>query len=187
MSRTRKLLAGVSALIIASSAGVLPAQSPLSLSVGAGATVPSGGFANRVNAGYNVGASLGLHIPLFPVSLRADGMFNQMEYNDAGGLAGGAPYRAITEYAQVWSGTLNAVVSASSLLSPYVIGGIGWYRTSEADIGANLKRSENSVGGNIGAGLKLGLAGFGVYAEARYHWISDSDVRIVPISVGLSF
>jgi opacity protein-like surface antigen len=187
MHPSRVFVSGIAALLLAASAGALEGQSPLSFSVSGGATVPSGGFADRVNAGYNVGASLGLHIPLFPISVRADGMFNRLEYNDAGGLSGGARYRAVTEYAQIWSGTVNAVVSMSTLLSPYLIGGIGWYRTSEADIGANLSRSENSVGGDIGAGLKLGLAGFGVYAEARYHWIGDPDVRIVPISVGVSF
>lgn len=181
------LASAVAALMIAVSSSTLEGQSPFSFSVSGGATVPSGPFADRVSAGYNVGASLGLRIPLSPISVRADGMFNQLEYNDVGGLSGGAQYRAITEYARIFSGTVNGVISMSTLLSPYLIGGIGWYRTSEADIGANLSRSENSIGGDIGAGLKIGLPGFGVYAEARYHWIGDSDVRIIPISVGLSF
>src|SRR5262245_38847615 len=117
MRLRRVFVLGVAALMFAASA--VEGQSPLSFSVGGGATVPSGGFADRVNAGYNVGASLGLHIPLSPISVRADGMFSRLEYNDGGGLSGGARYRAITEYAQIGSGTLNAVVSISTVLSPY--------------------------------------------------------------------
>jgi len=65
-----------------------------------------------------------------------------------------------------------------------VIGGIGYYSTRDASF---TTRTESNIGWNVGGGFQFPLTGFSGYVEARYHTVSNTDVRFVPISFGLLF
>ena len=163
------------------------AQLPVSFGVAAGATVPMSNFSDRASTGYHLMLTLGLRAPMVPVAFRVDGMFNEFDYNSEVGGGGGAPFRAVERSARVWAGTANVVLTSSGLLGPYAIGGIGLYRVTEAVPVFGGTRSANDFGGNIGGGLRFELSGFSAYAEARYHWIGDTDIRMLPVTFGISF
>ena len=163
------------------------AQLATSLGVAAGASVPMGNFGDRTSTGYHLMLTLGVKAPLVPISLRAEGMFNEFDYNSDRGSSGGASFRAVEKSARVWGATANAALSSSGLLGPYVIGGIGVYRVTEAVPIFGGTQSANDFGANFGGGVRFELSGFSAYAEARYHWVGDTDVRLLPITFGLSF
>ena len=64
---------------------------------------------------------------------------------------------------------------AVPLLGPYLIGGVGYYQLhSEGTFGgASFSDSQSEPGGSIGAGIRFGLGGFGVFAETGYHFIKS--------------
>lgn len=163
------------------------AQSGVSLGAAAGATMPRSGFGERTSTGYHLMVTLAVRAPMLPVAFRVEGMFHEFEYNSDVGGGGGAPFRAVERNARVWGTALNAIVTSSGLLGPYLIGGIGPYRVTEAIPVFGGTRSSNDFGYNIGGGFRFELTGFSAYAEARYHWVGDLDVRFLPITFGLSF
>lgn len=185
------MLVRSSVLIIAIASTLVPAaargQSLASLGVAAGASVPMSNFGDRSSTGYHLMLTLGVRVPMSPISFRADGMFNEFDYNNDAGTGGGAAFRAVEKSARVWGATANAVLGSSGLLGPYVIGGIGVYRVTEAVPIFGGTHSANDFGWNVGGGVRFELSGFSAYAEARYHWVGDTDVRILPVTFGLSF
>ncbi|HKO14762.1 MAG TPA: outer membrane beta-barrel protein [Gemmatimonadaceae bacterium] len=185
MSIVRALI--LSAAVTLALPAVAPGQSIVALGVAAGATVPAGGLGDRTSSGYHAMVTMSVHAPLTPFTLRGEGMFNQLDYNDKSGPGGGAVRKPISSNARVWAATANAMFTFSPVLGPYVIGGLGYYRTTEVDLSSGGTSSSNAAGGNIGAGFRLALTGFSIYGEARYHWLSGTDVRIVPLSVGITF
>jgi len=154
------------------------AQIPMtSIGVAAGGTIPSGDFKDATNTGYHGMLTLHVQPPLSPVGLRIDGMFNDLAMKDIDGKA------------KVWALTANAMVGAGGI-GPYVIGGIGYYHTSiSGQVLSFGNPSDNKFGFNGGVGVRLPLTGISAFAEARYHYITDSDakVRLIPISVGIEF
>jgi len=154
------------------------AQVPMtSIGIAAGGTIPSGDFKDATNTGYHALLTLHVHPPVSPVGLRIDGMFNDLEMKGIDGKA------------KVWAGTVNAVVSTSGL-GPYFIGGFGYYHTTFPNTVLSFgDRAENKFGFNGGVGVRLPLTGFSAFAEARYHYVTDSNakVRMIPITFGVEF
>ena len=182
MFASRRPLSTFLALALCASPAVARTQS-LAIGAAAGATIPSSGFGDRTNMGYHVMVTLGVHAPMVPLSFRIEGMYNEFDYNsDQGAL-----FRSANRTARVLGATANGVFTSSGLLGPYLIGGVGLYQTTEARPVFGGTVGSNNVGANIGGGFRFGLSGFSAYAEARYHWVGDSDVRIIPITFGLTF
>ena len=163
------------------------AQSLVSLGVAAGASVPKSGLGRRTSTGYHAMVTLSVHAPMTPLSFRVEGMFNELDYNSDLGSGGGAPFRAQEKSARILAATANGILTSSGLLRPYIIGGVGIYRTTEAVPLLGGTQSTNDVGWNLGGGLRFDLTGFGAYAEARYHWIGDPGLRMLPVTFGLTF
>jgi hypothetical protein len=178
MSRNTFIVAALALL-----APVAVAQAQINFGIAAGASVPSGNFANSVETGYHLMATAGLQPPLAPIGLRVDGMFN--EFNAK------AP---ATSKLRVMGVTANAVLSmpGAIVLSPYVIGGVGMYNTRST---APNVPSNGDFGFNVGAGIKFGLAGFSAFGEARWHSVksnntttsADDSFRFIPITFGIIF
>ena len=170
----RKLLAVAAFAVVAPVA----AQAQASFGIAAGASVPNGDFKTFAETGYHLMATLGIAPPALPVGLRIDGMWN--EFNLKGG----------SSKARILGVTGNAVLSmpGAMVLSPYLIGGIGMYNQSVSPKVTGVD-SANDFGFNAGAGIKFGLAGFGAFAEARFHSISNDNgsTRFIPITFGLTF
>ena len=161
------------------------AQAQLTFSFGGGASFPASNVSNSYNTGYNVLASLGIGTSS-PVNLRVDGMFNQMTHQSA------APVGNL----QIW--TLNAdlvyKISHNGGITPYLIGGAGYYNTSYhvtvsgSDISAGGNTSANNFGLNGGVGLRIGGSGLAAFVEGRYHYIftGGHDIGFVPLTFGVT-
>ena len=163
------------ALLALASAAALQAQAANSFhfNLAAGASFPTGNFGNGTDVGYNLTAGVGMKPAGSPVGFRFEGNYNEWNVNavrdfkvHAGGLIANATLD-LTGSATT-RGTANAF---------YLIGGLGTY-----DTGNNW-----NTGFNLGGGFRFPLTGFSAYLEARYHSISNGDVKFVPVVFGLVF
>lgn len=173
----------VAAVLIALSIGVGSAQAqanPIAFGVVAGATIPTGDFADGVNTGYHAGALLEW-TGAAPIGVRADAVYHRFGFEGGGD----ANFSIIAV-------TLNAVFSfpmeGTTPMRPYVIAGGGYYHGSCNNCGGTGE-SDDKFGVNGGAGISIPLTGFSVFGEARFHHIftDDSATQMVPISVGVMF
>ncbi len=184
-----KFIGTVAGLGIAVAMAATPAQGQLAFGLAAGATTPSGSLNDRQNLGYNGLATVQLAVPLFPLQLRAD-----LQYNSFGGKDFINSFNAAVKGsdARVISGSVNGVFNLlPGPIKPYLIGGIGYYDTKFSGNGSTRK-----VGYNYGAGVKFGLTGASIFAEARMHQINDgafdagggrTTARFIPVTVGIIF
>lgn len=151
---------------------------PWEISIAGGPTLATGSFADMANTGYHVQGSVGIGIPLFPVGVRADLLWQEMP-----DVAGGN-FRHI-------GGIANATLGLPLvLIEPYVLAGVGMFSISEPeeDHGdhAHEAGSETSTGFNVGAGLELGLLGLKGFGEVRYLDVGRGH-RTIPITIGIRF
>jgi hypothetical protein len=174
MFRTSIRLAAVALIAFAS---VAQAQRPV-FGVAAGLTAPQGDFGDGVDNGYHVGAALGFKVPVLPVALRADLAYTTFGTKDP-----------VDGNVNTLNLSVNAVHAFPGVaIRPYVIGGLGMYRTSGS---GDLEEMESStdMGLNGGAGIQFKLAGVQSFVEARYtHIMTEDDATtVIPISFGIMF
>jgi hypothetical protein len=144
------------------------------LMVGAGISSPNGDFADAVDAGKHGRVGLQVSVPVFPVSLRAEGEFHS--FSEATG----------SEKAQLINGTISAVLSLGGIgLTPYILAGLGSYRYDESTTAEAV--TNRGIHGGLGA--SIGALGLGGFAEVRLVNISgeDGDSRYVAATVGFRF
>jgi len=155
----------------------LPAQSSTSLGIAAGATIPFSAYADDKNPGYHLGLALDIRTPLPTIATRIDGAFSELKYKGS------------STKEQIWMANANVVVRvpAAMSVSPYVIGGLGVYNRHRTLVFGNTSSTQFGVNG--GAGLRFGSSARGyTFVEVRYHTASGrNDIRIVPITFGVSF
>jgi hypothetical protein len=140
---------------------------------GAGLSTPIGDFGDAAESGWHATAGLQLGIPAIPIGVRADGGYH------AFGQATGAPK------ASVLSGALSLVVNLPGVgLVPYVLGGVGTYRTS-VDVSGVDAVTDSGFHGAFG--VNIGALGFGGFGEVRLVSINGSggDSRFVTATLGL--
>ena len=149
-----------------------------SLRVGGGISSPNGDMGDLLESGYHGRAMVQLGIPVFPVSLRAEGAYHKFNAATGGGTM------------SQLNGALSAVLSLGGLgIGPYFFGGIGKYRqdfSSEFALGDAVTES----GIHAGFGVEAGILGFGAFVEARFVNVNrstGSDLRYVPVTVGIKF
>ena len=186
----RSLIGAAVALACICSASTASAQSvnpnPIKLGIAGGLSMPQGDLGDFVSAGYNLTGVLGFQAPMVPVGLRFDLGYNGFGEKDDSGVK-----------LNVLSGTLNGVfnLGMAPTVSPYLIGGVGFYR-AKADVdGADEGDATTDLGLNGGLGLRFNLSGFSTFAEARYHMVmskdddveGDSNDSFIPITFGIMF
>ena len=165
---------------------VVTLHAQIGFGASAGPTAALGDFSNAVETGYHVTGLVTIGLPLLPVGGRLEGSFNQFNYKASTRDA----------KARILSATANAVFSMPGIIGPYLIGGVGMYRATAECSSCTTSNTRGGVNG--GAGLKIGLAGFSAFVEARYHYIggaSDptnggvkgSSTQFIPLSFGLTF
>jgi hypothetical protein len=187
MQRSSLVMAAAAVLLASTVAG-----SPLSaqrnkttyMGISAGASLPSGDLANTASSGYNVAG----HLYFNPsktsrIGTRFDlGYDNWSPKNNAD-----ATLRSLAVVANVIAKSGNN----TSTYRPYVIGGVGIFKTKVEFRGAGgIALDESSdVGGQLGAGVDIPLAGFTTFIEARYVMVSrsPSSWSYIPVTVGLHF
>lgn len=146
------------------------------LMVGGGFTAPNGDSSVPAETGYQLRVALDIGIPTLPVGLRGDGAFHRM----------GAGNPTVTD-TEVLEGAVSVVYRLPGVgLQPYVLGGLGRYRTESGLVGAPVVVAETGLHGAFG--VAIGGLGLGAWAELRYIRFSDGVTpSMVPFSVGLRF
>jgi opacity protein-like surface antigen len=175
---SRILRTSIVAIIVVVAPTLARAQSNAThFNIAAGVTLPTGAFGDRNDAGYNVIVGLGMKQRGSSLGFRAEGIYN--EFNEHGtndkSHAGGITANALYDL---------AANSRNNTRSLYIIGGVGYYSTREPFFSSE---SQTNIGWNVGGGFEFPLSGFSAYVEARYHTVSNTVVRFVPISFGLAF
>ena len=161
------------------------AQRPVSIGLGGGVSIPEGDLRNGVNTGWHGLATIALSTLMQPLGLRLDVAYNRFGFTDETQLALGDDGNQT-----VGSATLNVTYRlpmTNSALSPYIISGLGAYRT-ECSIEPGCDATTR-YGWNIGLGTKLYVLGVRSFLEARYHRTDrgESDVHYFPVTFGLMF
>jgi len=149
---------------------------PIQVGVAAGAAIPVSDLSNNFNTGFNVMGTAGISPVGLPVGFRGDVAYSQF------GSKGATNIKA--KFASV---TGNAVLSMAGVgITPYAIGGIGWYHVSSSVTGS---AASNDFGFNIGGGVNIPLSGFKTFVEARYNRVSENggSASFVPITFGVMF
>ena len=185
----KRSIFGAAALALVLSASAVQAQRPVSIGIALGATMPTGDFGDFAELGYHGMATLGFSPPALPVGLRIDGAFNQLAAKTEGLTTEDFNWRVMSLTANATFG----VPMAASPISPYLIGGLGMYNfTSDVEDA----EGDTNLGFNVGIGTKFALAGFGTFAEIRYHHVTGEDdpdtgennsIAYIPISFGITF
>jgi outer membrane protein with beta-barrel domain len=180
---TRPLTALAALLTIAASTIVAPRsadaqKSHTTFNVAAGLSLATGRFGEDNDAGYNITAGLGIAQPGSPIGFRAEALYNQFNEKgtDNASHAGGVTLDAVYDL-------IPATTRQPGSL--YAIGGIGYYNTREPFF--DHEQNQTNFGWNVGGGFRFPLSGFSAYVEARYHAVSNVDVKFVPITFGLVF
>jgi hypothetical protein len=142
--------------------------------VGAGVTNPMSDLNEVADAGWNLMAGMQLSVAALPVGLRADGAYHSF------GEQGANPRTSML------SGALSLVVTFPGVgLSPYLLGGVGMYRTS-IDVSGVEPESDSGIHGAFG--VDIGAVGFGGFAEVRLVNVSaegSGNRRFVSATLGI--
>ena len=163
------------------------AQMGFGLGAAAGLSIPSGDLGDVAKSGYTVKILLGGRAPLTPVGFRIEGGYDAWDGDGNNG-----------NYS-VASGTANVVLGVpmgTMGASPYVIGGVGAYRT-KVDVSGTVfgipfsgESTETRFGWNVGGGLEFGLGTLKTFVEARYHGVpgdKNFDFNHIPVTFGIMF
>ena len=143
----------------------------------AGATFPNDELNDELETGFNLGVTLGLRSPVYPVALRIDAAWHQLSLATS---IGGE-----SERLRIVTGSANLLYDLPLPFRPYAIGGIGAYNLRDS----RFEGDANEFGWNLGAGIRPPLLSLETFVELRFHRISGEGdaMTIVPISVGVMF
>jgi hypothetical protein len=163
----------------------MEAQSPISIGVGGGMSLPQGDVSDAVNTGWHALVTAGLSSPMQPLGLRLDIAYNRFGFSDQQQVALGGDGHLTAS-----SATLNVTYrlpKATWPVSPYILWGIGAYRT-ECSLGRDCE-SRIRYGWNYGLGAKLFFLGFRNFVEIRGHRTKSrgGDVHYFPLTFGIMF
>jgi hypothetical protein len=155
----------------------LSAQRPIQLSVGGGVSMPMADLKDVAETRWHALGSLQVNSVLVPLGLRVDAAWTSF-----GGLSAGPGAGADLSVMSLTGNFTYRWPMTNSVLSPFIIAGMGAYRTS-CDPDCD---SETDFGWNAGLGTKLYLLGFRSFVEVRYHSASGG-VRFIPVTFGITF
>jgi hypothetical protein len=146
------------------------------LMVGGGFSAPSGSISDAADPGFHLRASLQVTLPTLPLALRGDGTFHRF---------GSSVDGAVDPEILAGSGSLVYTLPGVSL-QPYLLAGIGSYRTEAGPIDEPVAVTETGYHG--GFGVAVGGLGLGAFAEIRYiHITGDESAALIPLTLGLRF
>lgn len=183
----RRYLFAVALAAIATFGTTAALDAQVRFGLGAGPSFAVGEAGDEMGTGFNAQATAEFSIPLLPVGLRADALFQQFP---GGGVIGGEEFGTQQQFA----GTLNAVAGLPLLVAqPYITGGVGIYSGDFLDwhddhFGPSEDPTTN-FGLNAGAGVRFNLLMFSAFAEARLHHVLTEGraQQSVPVTIGVHF
>jgi hypothetical protein len=170
-------------LFAAAMGNPLPAQRPIQFSLAGGLSTPQSDLKDVAELGWHALGAIHVSSLMLPLGLRLDAAWNTFGSSDD---VAGVPGTDLTVISVTGNLTYRWPMT-NSTLSPYVIGGLGAYR-SDCTASAGCE-SETDFGWNAGLGTKLYLLGFRSFLEVRFHSTSRGDVNVtyLPLTFGLTF
>ena len=169
-------LAGVAlaSLPFGAQAQLLKRGTAVQFGVAAGAAIPVSDLSDIANTGFNGTVTLGFTPAMIPLGVRIDGAYNQF-----GAKGGGAN----VHFTSVTGNLVYKMPGAT--ISPYAIGGAGWYNIG----GSGGAGSTNHFGWDLGGGISMPLSGFDTFIEARYNQVqvTGGSWKFIPITFGVMF
>jgi hypothetical protein len=164
---------------VTANAQVATILKPVQIGAALGAAIPISDLGKSFNTGFNFTGTIGLNPAGLPVGFRIDAAYNQFGAKGAAGVN--------AKIAGVSGNVVLSMVSmAGAGMTPYLIGGLGYYHVSSSVSGSV---ASNDFGFNAGAGLQIPLSGFTTFIEARYNRISETggSASFVPVTLGVLF
>jgi hypothetical protein len=163
-------------------APTLLAQRPITLGVAGGVSVPTGDLSDGVQTGWHALGTLAVSTPKQPLGLRIDGAYHQFDFANDG------PIRVDAGAQTIVSGTANVTYrlpTPNSPLAPYVITGLGAYRTACTE--ESVCDAKTRFGWNAGLGTKWYFRRVTGFLEARFHRTTRAGdgVPWVPVTFGV--
>jgi hypothetical protein len=163
----------------------LQAQSPLSIGVAGGLSLPEGDLDDQVKTGWHALATAELASPMHPWGLRFDVAYSRFGFSDKvqAGLGGEG-------HQSTGSATLNFTYRLPKVTWPiqaYLLWGLGAYRT-DCSLGPGCD-SRVRYGWNYGLGAKFFFLGFRNFIELRGHRTKSrtGNVHYFPLTLGIMF
>ena len=149
---------------------------PVQFGVAAGAAIPMSDLSDVVNTGFNGTVTVALNPKMIPLGIRIDGAYNHFGVKSAIGT-GNIHFTSVT-------GNLLYKIPGATV-SPYAIGGAGWYNIGGSGGGGTT----NHFGWDLGGGILLPLSGFETFIEARYNQVqvTGGSFKFIPITFGIMF
>jgi hypothetical protein len=142
--------------------------------IGAGPSAPLGDFGNVANTGVHAQGMVALRLPLLPVSLRGDVLYQRL------------PGAGREDFQQI-AGVVNGFFSVLPLplVDAYLTGGVGVYNNNFG----GLAGSSTDAGANAGVGVRVNLLFLEPFAEVRYHHVlaGAGSPRTLPVTIGVMF
>ncbi len=206
--------AAAAAAVLAAPAANAQGINPVKFGIGGGGNLPQSTLDDIAKPGWHAQGMIGIAFPLTPFALRADVGYTRFGMDvDQGavesfcGLIGDTGC-SVDGNVNVLSGTVNAIVSipGAVVVKPYLIAGGGIFRQKaeitfrdgsgdEIDADESGPATETRPGIAGGIGLQFPFIGRGAFIEAKYvnvfnkkeEGVDNSDLRYVPITVGIMF
>lgn len=151
---------------------------PVQIGIAGGAAIPTSDLSDVASTGFNGTLTVGFSPAMIPLGIRIDGAYNQFAIKDAVG-SGNIHFVSVT-------GNFVYKIPGATV-SPYAIGGAGWYQ-AEVNLTGLGSGSENKFGWNLGGGISMPLSGFSTFIEARYNQVqTDTPLKFIPITFGIMF
>lgn len=149
---------------------------PWEISIVGGPSFATGDFDAVANTGYHVQGSVGFDMPLLPLGLRLDALWQELPHENDGW------YRQIGALA-------NGVFELPApLIRPYGLVGVGFIRTEAPEPPTGDRESSTDFGLNAGIGIEFPFVGLSGIVEARYlNIVGGGDFSSVPVSIGIKF
>lgn len=188
----------VAALVIAPSTSdaqrgrAAASAKPLTWSLGVGASMPNGDFADVAKTGVNLQGAVVKALNNSPVWLRGEAAYHRFGAIKESGSFGGVNY-STSGRASLMSliGDVGYSFQSSSSVKPYVLGGLGMNRASytvESEVDGQKDTAtdtSNELGINVGGGMRFRMAGRIATLEARYMTVDNAD--FIPLTFSIEF
>jgi hypothetical protein len=181
----RSWMLAVACIGVVSLVAPVAGQSPLSLGVAGGVSLPEGDVSDDVNTGWHALATAELASPMHPWGLRLDVAYNRFAFSSQLETALGGE-----GHLSAGSATLNLTYRLPKVTWPiqaYLLSGLGAYRT-DCSLGPGCE-SRVRYGWNYGLGAKFFFLGLRNFVEIRGHRTKSrtGDVHYFPLTFGIMF
>jgi opacity protein-like surface antigen len=157
---------------------------PFTIGISGGPTLATGEFRDEAGTGYHVQGSLGFGLPMLPLGLRVDALWQELPASGADGM-----FRQI-------GGLLNGTFGIPlGIAQPYGLIGGGVIAFTSPDLPhgdhAHEGETETGFGFNAGIGIEFPFVGMNGVIEARYLGLfgghAATEHQSIPISFGIRF